>query len=220
MYIGVQGFIGSGKDTASRYIESKEDFVKDSFATSLKDACASIFGWPRDLLEGRTDHSREWREQVDVWWEEKLGIEGFSPRFALQHIGTELFRDNFHQDTWMLTFLHRLEHKHRSKNVILSDCRFKNEISMFKRAGGKIMFIDNGERPEWYETALNANSGNADALDIMLTTYKNIHRSEWDWIGTKPDIVIMNDYKVKNDQSLADFYRKIDYALEESLEFI
>ena len=53
MIIGLVGFIGSGKDTvASRFISY--GCVKDSFAAPLKDACAAIFGWPRELLEGDT----------------------------------------------------------------------------------------------------------------------------------------------------------------------
>ena len=64
MIIGLVGFIGSGKGTVGDLL-SQEGFIPDSFARPLKDACSSIFGWPRELLEGNTEFSRTWREQPD-----------------------------------------------------------------------------------------------------------------------------------------------------------
>jgi len=100
MIIGLVGFIGSGKDTvASRFISY--GCIKDSFAAPLKDACAAIFGWPRALLEGDTVESREFRETPDMFWARKLGIDNFTPRLALQLVGTDVLRNHFHQDIWL-----------------------------------------------------------------------------------------------------------------------
>ena len=213
MYIGINGFINSGKDTASKYIESKESFVKDSFAATLKDICSTLFGWPRELLEGDTDVSRVWREEIDVWWANKLQIPFFTPRYALQHIGTEVFRDTFHQDIWLLTFQHRLEYKHKNKNVIISDCRFQNEINFFRDAGGKIILIDDGVRPEWYECALKANNGSKIHQTIMKDEFSKVHRSEWDWVGIVPDITVMNDFTERNENTLTEFLRRVDDSI-------
>ena len=60
MIIGVTGFIGSGKDTIANYLVAKHGFVRDSFAGTLKDAVAQVFGWDRELLEGLTPEAREW----------------------------------------------------------------------------------------------------------------------------------------------------------------
>ena len=68
MIVGIVGFIGSGKDTAAEYLENEHNFKKESFAASLKDAVSNVFGWDRDLVEGQTEKSREWRNQVDEWW--------------------------------------------------------------------------------------------------------------------------------------------------------
>ena len=59
MIIGVTGFIGSGKDTIADYLCTQHGFKRISFAASLKDAVASVFGWDREMLEGTTKSSRE-----------------------------------------------------------------------------------------------------------------------------------------------------------------
>ena len=74
MIIGVCGFIGSGKDTIADYLTNFHGFRRESFASTLKDAVAQVFGWDRTLLEGRTKQAREWRERVDPWWAERLNI--------------------------------------------------------------------------------------------------------------------------------------------------
>jgi hypothetical protein len=67
MIVGISGFIGCGKSTVAQWLTNDYNFRKDSFATSLKDACAMMFDWPRDMIEGDTKESREWREQTDTW---------------------------------------------------------------------------------------------------------------------------------------------------------
>ena len=94
MIIGVCGFIGSGKNTVAEYLVEKHKFVPVSFAHVLKDACASLFGWDREMLEGKTEESRVQREQVDEFWAERLQIPCFTPRYALQYIGTDILRDH------------------------------------------------------------------------------------------------------------------------------
>src|SRR5258708_6546586 len=96
--IALVGFKGSGKDTAGRFLVENYGFRNFSFAESLKDALASIFCWDRALIEGDTGESRAWRETVDSWWSEKLGIPNFTPRLAMQLVGTDVFRKHFNPD--------------------------------------------------------------------------------------------------------------------------
>ena len=65
MIIGICGFIGSGKDTAADFLCNLHNFKRLSFASTLKDAVSNVFGWDREMLEGRTQASRDWREQKD-----------------------------------------------------------------------------------------------------------------------------------------------------------
>ena len=197
MIVGLLGYIGSGKGTVSSVLVNEYGFRQDSFASTLKDACSAIFGWERHMLEGDTKESREWREQVDPWWEEKLGRPGFSPRLALQLIGTDVIRNNFNEDIWFLSVLNRVR-QDPNKHVVISDVRFPNEVKFIKDNGGFLIRIDRGPAPVWYETAVLANRGNSIAREIMTKTYPGAHFSEWAWAGTEVDYVISNDSTFDN----------------------
>ena len=194
MIIGVCGLIGAGKDTIADYLVNIHQFRRESFANTLKDAVSAVFGWDRELLEGRTKHSRAWREQVDTWWATRLGIPDLTPRWVLQYWGTEVVRQGFHDDTWIASLENKL--RKTTDDVVISDCRFPNEIAAIKRAGGVVIRVHRGPDPEWYRLAETVNSG---PQNITWTTSKielkkyAIHASETAWIGTEFDAVIDNN---------------------------
>jgi hypothetical protein len=199
MIIGVCGFIGSGKDTVADYLVNFHEFRRDSFAATLKDAVAAVFGWDRELLEGRTKEARAWREQVDPWWAERLSMPDLTPRLILQLWGTEVCRKGFHDDIWIASLENKL--RNSTDDIVISDCRFPNEIASIKKAGGKVIWVQRGDLPEWYSVAVldNMTTGhyardNMEKKQLgMKYQYPGIHVSEWAWVGTKFDHVIEND---------------------------
>ena len=195
--VGLLGLINSGKGTVASALVNGYNFRQDSFATSLKDACAVMFDWPRHLLEGDTKESREWREIVDPWWSGQLNMPNFSPRLALQVIGTDSLRNNFHQDLWFLTLRNRIR-KNPNQNVVISDVRFPNEIKFIKEQGGILIKINRGPMPVWYETAILANKGNSIAQAAMAKIYSDAHMSEWAWVGSKTDYELNNDSTIES----------------------
>jgi len=205
MIIGVCGFIGSGKDTVADYLQNFHEFRRESFASTLKDAVSAVFGWDRTLLEGRTKEAREWREQVDPWWAERLSMPTLTPRWVLQYWGTEVCRKGFHDDIWIAS----LENKLRSSkdNVVISDCRFPNEITSIKNAGGIIIWVKRGELPSWYNLAVEANKGYNLAVQELKRT--KIHASETAWVGTNFDAII------DNNGTIDDLYNQIKNLLED-----
>jgi dephospho-CoA kinase len=182
--IGLVGFIGSGKGTVGDILEQK-GFEKDSFAKPLKDACSFIFGWPRSLLEGDTEVSRKWRELPDPFWSEKFGFK-FTPREALQLLGTEAGRNVFHPDIWVISLLNRAN----GRKVVVTDVRFGNEIDYIQKNGGKIVRIIRGEEPIWYQKLAEIDDKN-ERHEYM--SQFPIHSSEWDWVGSTFDHIIYND---------------------------
>jgi hypothetical protein len=189
MIIGICGFISSGKDTVADYLVNFHEFRRDSFAATLKDAVSSVFGWDRELLEGRTKQAREWREQVDEWWAARLNIPKLTPRWVLQYWGTEVCRHVFHNDIWIASVENKLR-KSRD-NIVISDCRFPNEIESIRNVGGSILWVQRGDLPVWYNTALIANSGDIVAQEKLETM--RVHVSETAWVGSKFDAIISNN---------------------------
>lgn len=213
MYIGLVGFINSGKGTVGELLKM-QGYKQASFAGVLKDTASIMFGWDRELLEGDTVESRVFRETKDEFWSEKFGYD-FSPRLALQLLGTEAGRDVFHKDLWIYALEKRISNK---RHVVITDTRFPNEIEWIRSKGGIIVQVKRGENPEWYETALVENTTDEyneyilyDSGETMEQKYPNVHFSEWAWIGQKIDYVISNDGTLKDlATSVNDLVNKFD----------
>jgi len=195
MIIGICGLIGSGKDTIADYLQNIHQFRRESFAHALKDAVAQVFGWDRELLEGRTKESRAWREQVDAWWANRLNMPHLTPRYVLQVWGTEVARKSFHDDIWIAALENKL--RKTQDDVVISDCRFPNEIKAIKAAGGIVIRVTRGPEPEWYSLAEIVNRGPTKNTEWRLSKTRleeyKIHASETAWVGTKFDAVIDNN---------------------------
>jgi hypothetical protein len=194
MIIGICGFIGSGKDTIADYLVNFHEFRRDSYAGTLKDAVAAVFNWDRELLEGRTKQAREWREQIDPWWANRLNMPNLTPRLVLQLWGTEVCRKGFHDDIWIASVENKL--RMSKDNIVISDCRFPNEIKSIKAAGGRVVWVKRGELPTWYIMADKANNG-----DIVAQTKLKelgVHVSETAWVGTEFDAVVDNNGTIED----------------------
>jgi hypothetical protein len=199
MIIGLVGFIGSGKGTVGDILEQR-GFEKDSFARPLKDACASIFGWPRAYLEGDSEVSRKWREDPDKFWSEKFGF-SFSPRTALQWMGTEAGRNVFHPDIWVISLLNRSA----GKNVVVTDVRFRNEVDHIQKSGGLVVRVIRGSDPPWFDHLCLLKD--PEERELFMSK-RGVHSSEWDWVG------VHFDHIIRNDGSLQDLGKSVNTLLK------
>lgn len=205
--VGILGFKGSGKDTAGEYLVREHGFVVESFANPLKDMVAAVFGWDRALLEGNTVDSREWRETPDTWWEVKLDwpnnpgsyLGRFTPRVALQVIGTDVLRQHFDDSIWIKSLEARLI-KH--DKVVITDCRFPNECKLIRSHGGALFRVKRGPEPEWFDLAMKTALSDDEYRPEMALTYPHVHVSEWAWLGEQADTI-------ENDGTIADLYAKV-----------
>ena len=179
MIIGLCGIQGAGKDTVGDILVSEYGFIKLTFASTLKDIVSVLFSWPRDLLEGITEESRIWRETVDDFWTEKTGFENFTPRKALQLIGTDLFRIHFCNDIWSNIVENKIitTLKNNPKtNIVVSDCRFSNEFNLIKQF------------PDSYIIKV------VRTPDISLNGLS--HSSETEWLNYNFDEILQNDNSI------------------------
>jgi hypothetical protein len=197
--IGVCGLKGAGKDTIGDIICKNDDsFVKMSFADTLKDITAILMGWDRELLQGSTIESREWREKADDYWSDKFG-KMITPRIILQELGTNVLRNQFLQSIWVDSLQKKL--MEIDKNVVITDVRFPNEIDMIKELGGTIYRVERGELPKWYYTVNNLRlAAMPDAnIPYIVEGLDKIHESEWKWIGyDRPEHIFKNDGTIED----------------------
>lgn len=170
MIIGLVGYIGAGKGTVRDILVRNHGYHGFAFADALKDAVATIFTWPRGLLEGDSNASRAFRERVDVWWSNKLGYE-VTPRLILQKMGTEACRHGIADNIWIAALEKRIA---GYEDVVISDCRFPNEIDFIRSAGGIIVRVKRGDDPTPEELS-------------------KLHISETAWNSYEPDYVIHNE---------------------------
>jgi hypothetical protein len=188
--IAICGFQGSGKDTLASILIEKYGYKKLSFAGTVKDVASVVFSWDRKMLEGDTKESREWREQVDEWWSNKLGIPNLTPRYILQQFGTDLFRNHFHKDIWIACVERKLQ---QYEKVVITDCRFPNEIQIMKKYDATVIHIYRGALPEWF-------------YDVKFGEKeppKELHASETSWIKE------VFDYTIENNSTIKDLEDKI-----------
>jgi len=191
LIIGLSGLIGSGKNTAAEYLKRSHGFTQLAFADALKDAVGVVFGWPRNLLEGDTDESRLFRETVDQWWSRRLGIKNFTPRYALQHVGTNVFRQHFNDSIWILNVERKIESlQQHGYNVVVTDVRFPNEMAALRSLGARFLLISPIQKPVWYDVARGFTSYNL--TQGMRDLYPGVHESEYAWVSQQFDAEIVN----------------------------
>jgi len=190
MILGIIGLINAGKSTVANILVEDYGFIKVSFADSLIDAVASIFGWDRQLLQGDTEESRLWREQVDSYWSNVMQ-HPVTPRWVLQHIGTDVMRDHFYESIWVHSLMRKLTDS--NNNYVISDVRFLNEIDVIISQKGKIWEVQRPPLPDWYMLATSFKDDHRGLTHFMSSYFKEIHSSEWDWNLAHRDQIIQND---------------------------
>lgn len=179
MIVGICGLIGSGKDTIAEHLIQNHKFVKISFADKLKDAVATMFDWPRDMLDGKTEQSRFWREQVDQFWTAETGRE-ITPRLVLQEFGTDCMRNGFDDGIWVSLVKQQIM-KTPNVNYVIPDVRFDNEANMIKSIHGEVWRVRRGADPVWFRMY----------QDIGVEP-KDVHASEWKWANVNFNTVLDN----------------------------
>ena len=151
------------------------------------------------MLEGRTQRAREYREQIDTWWAKRLNIPHLTPRWVLQNWGTDVLRNAFHQDIWIASLENKL--RKTRDDIVISDCRFPNEILAIKNQGGIVIRVIRGDEPAWMTAAKNYMSGPSTigwAIGKDVLNKAGIHASEYSWVATEFDAVIDNNGTIDN----------------------
>lgn len=128
MLIGLNGKIGSGKDTIADIIIRQYPYVeKKSFAYKLKLISSILIGCDlKDLMmqEGKNLYSEIFRMTYGE---------------VLQNVGTRALRNNFHKEVWIKSLF--VDFINEESNWIVTDVRFENEAEFIIKMGGMLVKI-------------------------------------------------------------------------------
>lgn len=167
--VGLTGAAGSGKSTIAVALQAKGLFTRMSFGHGLKRVAGFIFGFSYEQLYG------EEREVTDERY-------GFSPRYVLQYLGTEVFR-MMYANVW-IDVLKRTADEMGVKRIVIDDLRFENEADFVHSLGGIVILID------------------TPPMASNLTDDRQTHVSE---AGVKQyDYLVTNDHKTSIEGVIAD----------------
>jgi dephospho-CoA kinase len=86
--IGVTGFARSGKDTVGQILVREHNYVRFAFADPIKKMIADMLEMPLHKLEELKD-------------QQLVHLDGLTPRYLMQTLGTEWGRDMIHKDLWV-----------------------------------------------------------------------------------------------------------------------
>lgn len=130
--IALSGPAGSGKSAAASYLASVHGYHPVKFAGPLKAMLRAYY-----VSVGLEDPEQiERRIEGDLKEVPDPLLNGYTPRHAMQTLGTEWGRDCLGQDFWVRAWRHKVDSVH---TVVTDDCRFNNEAEAVKAAGGIVI---------------------------------------------------------------------------------
>ena len=188
--IALTGLPRTGKDTMAQHLMDHYGYVRKSFADPLKVAASVLLNRPLSQCQGLDGFDRE---AVMPEW-------GFSMRWFLQRLGTECLRYQISADFWVtrmsleLTTLDGRVPDSTSQEppselkVVITDCRFFNELLMVRNLGGTLIEIrrpgivgsDHLSDKGLPESAVDLVVTNKGSLVEFLTTIDNLAAC-YDW---------------------------------------
>jgi hypothetical protein len=129
-----------------------------------------------------------------------------TPRWILQYWGTEVCRNHFHNDIWVASVENKL--RQAKDNIVITDCRFANEVNSLKKVGAITVRVNRGQPPEWYDAAVSYNKGEWGNMSWSISKAKldrhNVHASEYSSVGLE------YDYYIDNNGTIDELHKQIN----------
>ncbi len=158
MIIALHGRAGAGKDTFAEYLSAERHFSRIAFADPLREFLMSQNPWVRNE---KTDEFRRLNYVINAygWQGYKKSPYGADLRVLIQRTGTEAGREIINNDVWVNITTERVLSE---KDVIVTDCRFPNELEAMKNLGAQtVKIVRPGER-------INDHSSEQDLPDMAF----------------------------------------------------
>jgi hypothetical protein len=193
MIIGINGKIGSGKDTIGEIIQGLSvtnggrQFEIKKFAGKLKQIASLLTGIPIEDFEDQefktTNLGAEWDTELEY-------VIPMTVREFLQKLGTEAMRNGLHTNVWVNALFADYRgpkmSEYNPSNWIITDMRFPNELeAVVERKGITIRVV----RPHGYT---NPHTGEYKEMPLSY------HTSETALDDAKFHYEIINDGSIKD----------------------
>lgn len=146
MIVGICGEAGSGKSTASE-VFVQNGYVRGKFAGALKEMMRAFLRY-----RGVDEDTIERMIEGDLKETPTPKLNGVSPRYAMQTLGTEWGRDCICENLWVDT---EFEAREGVENLLFDDVRHHNESDAILLRGGKLIHVvgrASGVQPHHSET--------------------------------------------------------------------
>ena len=180
--IGITGKRLSGKSTVARYLQEHYGFTRIRFADPLK-------GMMREHLRffGLNEGIIERMIEGDLKEESSPYLSGKTPRYCMQHLGTQWGRETIDENHWTNAWSFRVnwQRDEGAFGIVADDIRFPNEATSIYGFSGIVVHIT---RP-----GLKFDAG----IDL--------HESETHELP--------HDVHLVNDGNIGDLFRRIDHRL-------
>lgn len=126
MIVGLRGLAGSGKDTIAERLVTAHGFEALSFAAPIRRGLAAMFG----LDESNFDNRAVKEHPLAL-------LNGRSPRYAMQTLGTEWGRAHLGEDIWLQVCRAECECSIAmgQDRLVITDVRFPNEAAWLRSVG-------------------------------------------------------------------------------------
>lgn len=160
--VGLCGFAQSGKDTVAKWLVKEHDWTRVAFADALRDVLYAL----NPLIGVHGEEVLDVKEIVDEQGWDNAKVNYTEIRKLLQRLGTEAGRDIIDPNLWVGMGEDKIERA--GGPVVVTDCRFPNEIELIKRRKGTLIWVERDG-----VGAVNAHASehsvNAGDCDLILT---------------------------------------------------
>lgn len=196
--VGIIGNIGSGKSTVSEYLVRNYDYEEYSFASPIKNIAINM-GFEYNQVYGSQVNKLE----LNKHW-------GISGREFMQKFGTEFGRNimpdilpNMNMgksnSPWVKIFEIKYDNNIKSKSdkhIVVSDCRFENEVQSIRDRNGYIIKLVRDNKP------------------ISITNEKKYNDNVYNHSSETQISNLYCDTVINNNTTKNDLFKSIDCVLK------
>ncbi|RVB02856.1 deoxynucleotide monophosphate kinase [Mesorhizobium sp. M7A.F.Ca.CA.004.02.1.1] len=191
--IALSGPAGSGKSEAGRYLVDAHGYQSVKFAGPLKNMLRAFYH-----SVGLEDLDQiERRIEGDLKEEPCKYLNGATPRYAMQTLGSEWGRQLMSDDFWIRSWERKVDSIEGP--VVTDDCRFENEAETVMAAGGEVVRLhpkvfrrgtsshasECGISSDWVNHVVTNDGSIADLQDKMLEIIEPMHVVTFGTLGSE-----------------------------------